>query len=79
MAAAQDQPVQAVRIFAAAKVVRKAMDTPGMAGHPAIYERHLATARAQLDETTFEEAWSEGRRMDLEKAVAYALKEEAGG
>jgi predicted ATPase/class 3 adenylate cyclase len=79
ISAAQDQPVRAVRIFAAAKAVRDAMDTPGMAGHRAIYERHLATARAQLDETTFEAVWSEGRHMDLEAAVSYAMEEEADG
>lgn len=37
------------------------------------YERTVATARAQLEATTFEAAWAAGRAMTLEQAVAEAL------
>jgi predicted ATPase/DNA-binding CsgD family transcriptional regulator/transcriptional regulator with XRE-family HTH domain len=37
------------------------------------YERTVAMARAQLEATTFEEAWAAGRAMTLEQAVAEAL------
>jgi DNA-binding NarL/FixJ family response regulator len=37
------------------------------------YERIVATARAQLEATTFEAAWAAGRAMTLEQAVAEAL------
>jgi hypothetical protein len=39
------------------------------------YQQAVATARSQLDETTFTEIWTEGQAMTLEKAVAYALNE----
>jgi predicted ATPase len=38
------------------------------------YDRIVASVRAQLDETTFATAWTEGRAMRLEQAVAYALQ-----
>jgi tetratricopeptide (TPR) repeat protein len=34
------------------------------------FERDIASVRAQLDEATFQVAWSEGRRMTLKQAVA---------
>ena len=39
------------------------------------YERYVATAREQLDETTFAAAWEEGRTMPLARAVTCALGE----
>jgi hypothetical protein len=39
------------------------------------YERSVTAARAQLDEATFAKAWAEGQAMTLDKAVAYALRE----
>ncbi|MDQ5850809.1 MAG: tetratricopeptide repeat protein [Chloroflexota bacterium] len=41
------------------------------------YERHLAAARAQLDEATFAAAWAEGRAMTREQTMAYALESTA--
>jgi non-specific serine/threonine protein kinase len=39
------------------------------------YERNVAIARTQLDETTFATAWTEGQAMTLEETIAYALAE----
>ena len=39
----------------------------------ATYERALATARAQLDEATFDAAWAAGQALTLEEAIAYAM------
>jgi hypothetical protein len=38
------------------------------------YERHVTTARVQLDAATFTATWAEGYAMTLEQAVAYALQ-----
>jgi tetratricopeptide (TPR) repeat protein len=38
-----------------------------------LYDRTMADVRSQLGEGGFEEAWTEGRAMILEQAVAYAL------
>jgi DNA-binding NarL/FixJ family response regulator len=43
------------------------------AGERAYFEPHLAAARAQLDNTTWETALAEGQAMTLEQAVEYAL------
>jgi hypothetical protein len=41
-----------------------------------MFEQQIAVARANLDPAAFAIAWSEGRAMTLEQAVAYALQEE---
>jgi tetratricopeptide (TPR) repeat protein len=41
---------------------------------PSLRERAVTEARAALGETAFEEAWTRGREMSFEQAVAYALK-----
>jgi len=38
------------------------------------YEDDVRTVRVQLDPTTFNAAWAEGRKMTLEEAIEYALK-----
>jgi hypothetical protein len=37
------------------------------------FERSVTAARAQLDEATFAEAWSQGRAMTMEQAIQLAL------
>jgi hypothetical protein len=39
------------------------------------YDRNLTTARARLDEASFEAAWAAGRAMSMEEAIAYALED----
>ena len=41
-------------------------------------DRGIATARAQLDDTAFEEAWTKGRAMGWEQAVTIALAGDTG-
>jgi predicted ATPase/class 3 adenylate cyclase/lipoprotein NlpI len=43
------------------------------AEHRKIYERSVASARAQLGDEGFERAWEEGRAMSMEQAVEYEL------
>jgi tetratricopeptide (TPR) repeat protein len=40
------------------------------------YAKYVAEVKFQLDETTFEAAYAEGKAMTLEQAVAYALDDE---
>jgi hypothetical protein len=46
-----------------------------------LYEHTACNVRARLGEAAFEEGWAEGRAMDFEEAVAYALdrKDDATG
>ncbi len=39
-----------------------------------LYERTVSATRSRLGEAAFEEARAEGRKMDFEQAVAYALE-----
>jgi predicted ATPase/DNA-binding CsgD family transcriptional regulator len=67
---------RAARLWGAAEALREAAGftmSPWTASNLA-YERHLSHARSQLDEAAWEAAWSEGRKMTAQEAVAYALE-----
>jgi DNA-binding CsgD family transcriptional regulator len=78
VAAHRGQPARAARLWGASEAVREAFDmrlspmTRAFAG----YENNLSTARSQLGEAAFEEAWAEGKDMVQQLAVEYALSKE---
>lgn len=72
VACAQGQSERAVRLFGAAETARQVIGTPLPHGIRMDFDRDLAMTRAQLDTSTFEEAWAAGRSMTLEQAVEYA-------
>ncbi len=76
IAAAQNYPPRAARLWSAAEAVRETIGAPPPPGHRSLYETYLAAARARTDQTAWEAARSEGRTMTLDEAVAYALSEE---
>jgi predicted ATPase/class 3 adenylate cyclase len=78
VAAAQGEAERAARLFGASEALPEAMGAPLEPGERALQEPYLAAARSKLDETSWQEAWAEGRAMRLEEAISYAL-EEAGG
>ena len=39
------------------------------------YEQYLAVARSKLDEQTFNAAWAQGEKMEINQAIDYALSE----
>lgn len=65
---------RAVHLFAAAEALRRTMGTPLPPIERALYERAVASARAELDETAFAQAWAEGQVMTLSQAMATALE-----
>ncbi len=72
---AQDEPERAVRLLGAEDALRDAVHStlpPGIRTHHA---GTLSALRSQMDAVRFVTAWSEGRAMTLEQAVAYALDE----
>lgn len=76
VAFADGNPVRAAKLFAAA---RAQFDTTGLAMDPdeaPEYEKGLAAIRGALDDTAFSAAWAEGKRMNLDGAVALALGHE---
>jgi predicted ATPase len=71
VALGRDQAVLAAHLFGASQAMR---ETTGLApSFPHDHEQNLAQARHQLGKD-FAAAWSEGRAMTLEEAVAHALE-----
>ncbi|MBI3741839.1 MAG: tetratricopeptide repeat protein [Chloroflexi bacterium] len=74
---ALNTPVRAARLFGAAESLREKLGTPLVPIERKEYESYLTSARAQLDESTFNAAWNEGRAMSMEQAVEYAMEEKS--
>jgi hypothetical protein len=76
LAPARGQPRRAAVLFGAAERLRGVI---GVALPPFIrdeHDTHVAAARAAIAAAAFESAWSRGREMPLEQAVAFALSDE---
>jgi hypothetical protein len=74
LAAAQQNPERAARLWGVAEALREATATPLPQNECPRYEKLVNAARAQLDAPTFRAVWHSGRAMGLEEAVTYALK-----
>ena len=75
---AQSQYLFAVRLVAAASVIRGAM---GLQRSPADEEQcaaWLSRARAALGDVPYQQAWDEGRGLSLDEAIAAALADPQG-
>jgi non-specific serine/threonine protein kinase len=73
-AALKGQPERAVRLLGAAEVLRESSGTPIPPYPFSAYERALAALQSALGPTSFAAAWSEGRAMNTDQALAYALQ-----
>jgi predicted ATPase/DNA-binding CsgD family transcriptional regulator len=76
LARAQDQPVQAARLFGTAEAALEEIGSSMQPSQNPRYETYVAEIRDQLGEDTFAAAWAEGRAMRLEDAIASALAPE---
>jgi hypothetical protein len=72
VAAAQQQPERAARLFGAAKAWREMTGAPLPPSRRAGYERDLAAVRAGVGKAAFVEAMAVGTSMSLEQAIACA-------
>ncbi len=72
VAMAEGQAEKAVRIFGAASTLRTSIGSVIDAVDQPEYKRTLAALRAELGEAHFTAAWTEGGKLTLEQAVAYA-------
>jgi tetratricopeptide (TPR) repeat protein len=75
VAAAEHRPAGAARLFGAAEALRAELGAPRPPVARAAFDRDLALARAQLDDASWDLAWSEGAAMPLEQAITLALEE----
>jgi ATP/maltotriose-dependent transcriptional regulator MalT len=74
VAGARDQGETAVRLFGAAEALRETIGAPlPPAARPA-YVRALAAARAAVGPERFAGAWTAGRALTAEQAIALALQ-----
>ena len=67
--------VRAARLFGAAEKIRETIDAPHLPDQRPVYERSVAHLRAQLDHGILTTAWTEGRAVTVDHAIAYALDE----
>ncbi len=76
LAAAEDAPERAARLWGAAEAILEGIEVIAYphATDRSFNDRQLASARGSLDRRTWEEAWAGGRSMTTEEAVAYALE-----
>ena len=73
LAAAENRPERAVRLYAYASALRGSVGThPSEVGWPNP-ETAVAELRPALSEDAFAEAWGQGRAMTLDEALAYAF------
>ena len=68
-----DRIDDAVRVYAAAGAVRETLALPRSPSREAERQKNVEAARAALEATVFDAAWSTGRTWALDEAVDYAL------
>jgi predicted ATPase/DNA-binding CsgD family transcriptional regulator len=73
--AALGQLLPAARLLGASEVALERMGAFYQPADKPEMERIVEEVRVQLDDTSFNTAWAEGREMSLEEAVRYALED----
>jgi predicted ATPase/DNA-binding SARP family transcriptional activator/DNA-binding CsgD family transcriptional regulator len=66
---------RSARLFGAADALREAVGFPRDSGDLALQEPHLSSVHSRLDEKSWEAAFAEGRAMDFDRSVRYALSD----
>lgn len=74
VATAEKVPHQAARLLGAGQALLDAQGIQIGVAIRAVYERGIAAAKEQLDESSFNAAWNEGKAMTMEQAIECALK-----
>jgi hypothetical protein len=78
LAARSGDGVRAARLLGAAEALRGALNAPLYPADQNAYAAIVAAARAGLSDEAFVAAWSAGRALSMEQAVAEALETERG-
>lgn len=77
--AARDRAYRAAVLFGASEDMREAVGQEEVYAHYRLaYDRGIESARKSLGEKEFAAAWAEGREMNAEEAISYALEEDEG-
>jgi hypothetical protein len=75
IAKAQEQGERAVKLMSAAQALREASSSARTPQEQIEYDREEAGLRAGIDEKEFRRLWEEGRSMNMEQAIDFALVE----
>jgi predicted ATPase/class 3 adenylate cyclase/DNA-binding CsgD family transcriptional regulator len=74
IAADQESPTEAARLFGAAAAIRSSIGLARWPTDQSGYEEDLAHARQQLDADSFATAWTDGDSLDIDDVIAYASR-----
>ena len=74
VAAVEAEPLRVALLSGAAESLHAAIKAPPSPAERMVGERFLPRARAAVDDESFRAAWAQGRGMDYDAAVAYALE-----
>lgn len=72
VARAENDFTHAARLFGAAEALREVIERQMTSYERVEYDQELAALREHMDAVALASAWSEGRAMSMERAVAYA-------
>ncbi len=75
LSVAQRHAKRSAALFGAAEALRAAIQVVLYPVERVEVDKNIATARAQLSEDEFNQAWAEGKAMTMEEAVKFALEE----
>jgi hypothetical protein len=71
------QPERAARVFAAAQAALDAFGIVLDVVDRSDLDRDIQTVRSQMNETSFSNAWAEGRTLTMEQAIAFVTANES--
>src|SRR4029079_9601482 len=74
--AARSQFGRAARLFGASEALRTGLGAAVLPFYQATYDRGVAATRSALRAASFEHAWTAGRAMRIDQALAFALQPE---
>ena len=76
LAMADEEPVRAAQLFGASDALCESIHTELLPIDRDDYKHNVATLQAQLDESSFNEAWQAGRALTLEQAIQLAMSDD---
>jgi non-specific serine/threonine protein kinase len=73
VSAASEEPERAAVLWGAANRLREAMNVPIESSRQDMYTSLIPITRSQIGEEVFEKAWKNGRTLNLDEAIEFAL------
>ena len=71
-------PAYAAKVCSAAEALFASLNTALPAGYGPLYNAYLSSIKSQVDETTWEAWWAEGRAFSAEEVTRLVLEASAG-